>query len=279
MQTTKTRFEAFDRFWVFWRPLTTAVALCFVLTVWVKLSLAQGRPEATYGSPAEASQALYDAIQKDNEQALLHILGGRKELAASGDPQEDKAVRKQFAAKYQEMHRFVRQSDGTWVLYIGAENWPFPIPLVSEKGKWRFDADAGTQEILFRRIGENESIAIEVCHALARVIVENYQQSTSDDVVTHYALNLADAKRDDSSHSHADPFQGYYFRRVSDDTVIADRAVLLVAYPAKYRSSGVMTFLVTSDDVVFQKDLGPNTPKLARAVGKDMPDLSWQVAE
>ena len=279
MQTTKTRFDAFDRFWVFWRPLTTAVALCFVLTVWVKLSLAQGRPEATYGSPAEASQALYDAIHKDNEQAILHILGGRKELAASGDPQEDKAARRQFAAKYQEMHRFVRQSDGTWVLYVGAENWPFPIPLVPEKGKWRFDADAGTQEILFRRIGENESTAIEVCHALAHVIVENHQQSTSDDVVTHYALNLVDPKRDNSSHSQADPFQGYYFRRVSDDAVIADRAVLFVAYPAKYRSSGVMTFVVTSDDSVFQKDLGPNTPKLATTVVKDMPDLSWELAE
>jgi len=279
MQATKTRFEAFDRFWVFWRPLTTAVALCFVLTVWVKSSPAQGRPEATYGSPAEASQALYDAIQKDNVRAILHVVGGRKELAASGDPQEDKAARKQFAAKYQEMHRFARQSDGTWVLYIGAENWPFPIPLVPEKGKWRFDADAGTQEILFRRIGENESVAIEVCHALARVIVENHQQSTSDDVVTHYALNVVDAKRNDSSYSQADPFQGYYFRRVSDDAVIADRAVLFVAYPANYRSSGVMTFVVSSDDIVFQKDLGPNTPKLARALVKETPDSSWQVAE
>ena len=109
--------------------------------------------------------------------------------------------------------------------------------------------------------------------------MENHQQSTSDDVVTHDALTLVAAKRDDSSHSQGDPFQGYYFRRVSGDAVIADRAVLFVAYPAKYRSSGVMTFVVTSDDTVFQKDLGPNTPKLARAVGKDMPDLSWQLAE
>jgi len=279
MKRENTRLETLDRLLFFGLPLTTAVALFLALTVSVRLSLAQGRPEATYGSPAEASQALYQAIQNDNEQAILHILGGRKELTASGDPQEDKAARNHFAAKYQEMHRFVRQSDGTWVLYIGAENWPFPIPLVPEKGKWRFDANAGTQEILFRRIGENESVAIEVCHALARVIMENHQQSTSDDVVTHDALTLVAAKRDDSSHSQGDPFQGYYFRRVSGDAVIADRAVLFVAYPAKYRSSGVMTFVVTSDDTVFQKDLGPNTPKLARAVGKDMPDLSWQLAE
>jgi hypothetical protein len=176
------------------------------------------------------------------------------------------------------MHRFVRQFDGTWVLYIGAENWPFPVPLVREKEKWFFDADAGTQEILFRRIGENESVAIEVCHALTRVM-ENHREPTSDDIVTEYALNLVDAERADGSHTLADPFHGYYFVRVSDDTDIQDGAVLFVSYPVKYHFSGVMTFVVTSDNVVFQKDLGPNTPKLARALGKDAPDLSWQVVE
>jgi DUF2950 family protein len=209
----------------------------------------------------------------------LQILGGHKELVSSDDPQDDKAARRQFAAKFKEMHRFVRQFDGTWVLYIGAENWPFPVPLVREKEKWFFDADAGTQEILFRRIGENESVAIEVCHALTRVIMENHRESTSDDVVTQYALNLVDAKRADDSHTPANPFHGYYFLRVSDDADIDDGAVLFVAYPVKYRLSGVMTFVVTSDDVVFQKDLGPNTPKLARIVSKDTPDSSWQLAE
>ena len=279
MQRANTRLEKLNRFWFFWLPLTTAVALFLALTVWVRLSLGQGRPQPTYASPEEASQALYEAVQNDSEQAILQILGGRKELAISDDPQDDQAARKQFAAKFKEMHRFVRQSDTELVSYIGAENWPFPVPLVREKEKWFFDADAGTQEILFRRIGENESVAIEVCHALTRVIMENHREPTSGDVVTEFALNLVDAERADGSHTLADPFHGYYFVRVSDDTDIQNGAVLFMSYPVKYHFSGVMTFLVTSDNVVFQKDLGPDTPRLARALGKDAPDLSWQLAE
>jgi len=198
------------------------------------VSLGQGRPRATYASPEEASQALNEAVQNDNEQAILQILGGGKELAFSDAP-DDKAVRKLFAAKFKEMHRFVRQSDGKLVLYIGAENWPFPVPLVREKEEWFFDADAGKQEILFRWIGENESFAIEVCHALARITLENHREPTSDDVVMEYALNLVDAKRANDSHSPTNPFHGYYFVRVSDDADIDDGAVLFVAYPVKYR--------------------------------------------
>jgi Protein of unknown function (DUF2950) len=279
MQIAHTRLGTLDRFWFFWVPLTIAVALFLTLTIWVRLSLGQGRPKPTYASHEEASQALYEAAQDDNEQAILQILGGHQELVSSGDPQDDKAARRQFAAKFKEMHRFVRQFDGTWVLYIGAENWPFPVPLVREKEKWFFDADAGAQEILFRRIGENESVAIEVCHALARITLENHREPTSDDAATQYALNLVDAKRADGSHTPANPFHGYYFLRVSDDADIDDGAVLFVAYPVKYRSSGVMTFVITSDDVVYQKDFGLNTPKLARTVSKDTLDASWQLAE
>jgi hypothetical protein len=279
MQIANTRLHTPDRFWFFWLPLTIAVALFLTLTIWVRMSLGQGRPQLTYASPEEASQALYEAAQNDNEQAILQILGGHKELVFSGDPQDDKAARRRFAAKFKEVHRFVRQFDGTLVLYVGAENWPFPVPLVREAEKWFFDAAAGAQEILFRRIGDNESVAIEVCHALTRASMENHRESTSDDVVTQYALKLVHAKRADGSHTLADPFRGYYFLRVSDDTDIEDGAVLFVAYPVKYHSSGVMTFVVTSDDVVFQKDLGPNTAQLARTISKDTPDLSWQVAE
>jgi Protein of unknown function (DUF2950) len=279
MQIANTKLDTLDRFWFFWVPLTIAVALFLTLTIWVRLSLGQGRPQPTYASPEEASQAVYEAAQNDNEPAILQILGGHKELVLSGDPQDNKAARRQFAAKFKEMHRFVRQFDGTWVLYIGAENWPFPVPLVREKEKWFFDVDAGTQEILFRRIGDNESVAIEVCHALVRITLENHREPTSDDVVTEYALNLVDAKRADDSHTPANPFHGYYFLRVSDDADIDDGAVLFVAYPVKYRLSGVMTFVITSDDVVFQKDLGPNTPRLARTVSKDTPDSSWGLAE
>src|SRR5579864_7353338 len=78
-------------------------------------------------------------------------------FSSAGDEIEDKLEREQFSQKYQEMHRLVREADGNTVLYIGAENWPFPIPLVSTNGAWHFDSDAGKSEILFRTIGENEA--------------------------------------------------------------------------------------------------------------------------
>jgi hypothetical protein len=279
MHTENTKLERVQRFWLFWLPLTIAVALFLALTVWARLSLARGAAPPAYASAEQASQALYEAVQNDNEQAILQILRDRKGLASSGDELEDNVERKQFAAKYQEMHRLVRQADGSIVLYIGAENWPFPVPLISEKGKWRFDADAGRQELFFRRIGENESVANDTCHALARAIMDNDRESTSDDFITQYAVNLVNAQAANARRTPLNPFYGYYFRKVSDDSEIADGAVVFVAYPAQYRSSGVMTFVITSDDVVFEKDLGPQTARLAKAIGKAMPVLSWQLAE
>jgi hypothetical protein len=279
MHTAKTQLERVRRSWFSSLSLTTAVTLFLTLIVWVRMSRAQGTAQPTYASAEQASQALYEAVQNGNERAIPQILGDREELATSGDELKDKVEQKQFAAKYQEMHRLVRQSDGTMVLHIGAENWPFPVPLISEKGKWRFDADGGQQELFFRRIGENESVAIQACHVLVRAIVDNHHEPTHDDFVTQYALSLVSAPVGHASRSPAKPFYGYYFRKVSDDLEIVDGAVVFVAYPAQYRSSGVMTFAVTSDDVIFEKDLGPQTTTLAEAVSKDTPDLSWHLAE
>jgi hypothetical protein len=167
-------------------------------------------------SAEQATQALYEAVQNDNEQAILQILGGRKELASSGDGLEDKVERQQFATKYQQMHRLVRQSDGSMALYIGAENWPFPAPLISEKGKWRFDADAGTQEIFFRRIGENEAVAIQTCHTLVRAITGDTGETASNDPLTRYAQTLVSTQAADVSRTRANaqgasaPFDGYH---------------------------------------------------------------------
>src|SRR5580658_1168521 len=126
-------------------------------------SFAQESQPRTFSSPGEASDALFQAAQKEDEPALEAILGAGKEVTSSSDEVEDKLEREQFSKKYQEMHRLVRESDGTTVLYIGAENWPFPIPLVSRNGAWYFDSKAGIEEIKFRRVGENEATAIQVC--------------------------------------------------------------------------------------------------------------------
>jgi hypothetical protein len=229
-------------------------------------SFASTAGPTTFSSAEEASQALLQAVQNHDERALQAILGAGKEVTSSGDDDEDMLEREQFSEKYQEMHRLVREPDATTVLYIGAENWPFPIPLTSKNGRWHFDSQTGMREILFRRIGENEATAIEVCRSLAMAEKEPALEKQ--------------------------PFGGYYFRAVGAQsgtmafstnsgvgrgTKTADLA--FVAYPAEYRSSGVMTFVVTKDGVVFERDLGPETSTLAQAINERGPTSRWDVVK
>src|SRR5262245_18742146 len=142
-------------------PFTGMVALLVVCSS--QFTFAQQAQPKTFDSAGKAAQALYEAVRNNDDQSVRAILGAGPELASSGNDTTDKLERQQFVEKYQEMHRLVREPDGTAVLYIGAENWPFPVPLVAKDGNWQFDPDAGAQEIGARRIGEDESIAIEVC--------------------------------------------------------------------------------------------------------------------
>src|SRR5260370_1369714 len=142
-------------------------------------SFAQNVQPRTFSSPAEASNALFEAAQKQDEAALEAILGAGKEVTSSSDEVEDQLEREQFSKKYQEMHRLVGEADGSTVLYIGAENWPFPIPLVAKNGSWYFDSQTGTEEIKFRRIGENEATAIQVCEEFA--MTESEHNATKED--------------------------------------------------------------------------------------------------
>jgi hypothetical protein len=220
---------------------------------------------------------------------VTKILGGGKELVSSADEVEDKLDREQFAQKYQEMHRVVREPDGSTVLYIGAENWPFPIPLMSKAGAWYFDSDAGAQEILFRRIGENEATAIETCHAVVRARKPHEAATTSttnNDPVLEYAQTLVSAHETnaDASSSKAEasgPFQGYYFRMLAGPrkSGAGVKGNGFIAYPAEYRSSGIMTFIVTPNGGVYEKDLGPNTAELAKKVTARAPSSSWHAVK
>src|SRR5260370_2765957 len=145
-----------------------AMALFAMLGMWATNGAAPIRAQQpvppTFHAAVEASQALFQEVQGNNEQAIANILGGPTELTSSGEKGQDKLDRELFAQRYQEMHRLGREADGSVTLYIGAENWPFPIPLVQKNGSWHFDSDAGQKEVLFRRIGENELIAIATCH-------------------------------------------------------------------------------------------------------------------
>ena len=266
------------------RPGPTWVAALGALVLLVigisQSSLAQkSRPE-TFSSPWKASSALFQAVQNSDEEALERILGAGKEVTSSSDEIEDKLERERFSQKYQEMHRLVREPDGTTVLYVGAENWPFPIPLVSKDGAWFFDSDTGTQEILFRTVGENETSALQVCHALAQG--KERGNTAASDPLIEYAQSLVNsgttasdnAAREEANQSS--PFHGYYFRTVTGNTV--PRGLAVVAYPADYRSSGVMTFIVTKNGKVYEKDLGRKTTTLAKDI-KRGPDSTWHPAE
>ena len=280
------------------RPGLNWVAALSVLALLVagisQLSLAQKSGPETFSSPWKAASALFQAVQNSDEEALERILGAGKEVTSSSDEIEDKLERERFSQKYQEMHRLVREPDGSTVLYIGAENWPFPIPLVSKDGAWFFDSDTGTQEILFRRIGENETTAIEVCEEFALAKKEgdakaaSNAKASSQDPITRFAeglviagaLNAASNTRP-SDDNEAYLFHGYYFRQVTGDSAAGNNmeaGVVLVAYPADYRSSGVKTFIVTKSGIVYEKDLGSTRTILAKKF-KRGPDSSWRVAE
>ena len=132
--------------------LLLLVGLLLLVMGFAGASFAQESPEPrTFSSPGEASDALFQAAQKEDEPALEAILGAGKEVTSSRDDVDDKLEREQFSQKYQEMHRLVREPDGSTVLYIGAENWPFPIPLNSKNGAWYFDSQTGLNFALYRR--------------------------------------------------------------------------------------------------------------------------------
>jgi hypothetical protein len=167
------------------------------------------------------------------------------------------------------MHRLVRGRNGELLLYIGAENWTFPIPLVSNNGAWHYDSDAGETEVLYRRIGENELAAIEVCQALSAPVTKGATQANTDDSV---GTLLAAVKASNKPVA----FQGYYFRRLPNS---GGSGLALLAYPAQYGSSGVMTFIADDKGTVYQKNLGPRTAKVAAAMAAFRSDPTWTPAE
>jgi hypothetical protein len=295
-------------------PALTAIAI--FLTVCFPAAIAQQPGQKTFSSAEDASHALVTAAQSNDEKAMLDILGqDGKQIVSSGDDVEDAQSRANFVQKYQEMHRLVKEPDGTTTLYIGAENWPTPIPLVSKGTAWYFDTEAGKREILFRRVGRNEMSAIHVCQELVAAEKEysaqhsEYAQKIFSDEGQHNGLYWKSADgglqspigplvATASAEGYANnrdgaptPYRGYYYRVLTRQgknapggakSYIASGKMTagfsFVAFPAEYRSSGVMTFIVTDDGVVYQKDLGKKTDGLAKAMKEYNPDSKWQKA-
>jgi Protein of unknown function (DUF2950) len=250
--------------------------------------LAQQSAQQTFPSAASASQSLFQAVQNNNLQAIANVLGGPTDLTSCGDAAQDKADRELFVQKYQEMHRLGREVNGAVTLYIGAENWPFPVPLVEKNGAWHFDPDAGRKEVLFRRIGENELTAIAICREFVAAEKQHRAEPNTANPANSFPTSLvAQAAGESASH---DPvlLHGYHFRLLAMRPTNAARPAIegkatggfaLIAYPAEYRSSGVMTFIITGNGVVYEKDLGANTSALASTMTTFHKDATWDDAD
>ena len=281
-------------------------------------SAARQKDQKTFSSPGEASKALVAALQNNDEKAVLEILGpDARQIVASGDPIEDAEGHANFVRKYEEMHRFLKEPDGSVTLYIGAENWPTPIPLAMKGNLWFFDTEAGKREILFRRIGRNEYSAIRICQELVAAQKEYYAMQDNEyakqiysDEGQHNGLYwqvsggepqspigplVASAVAEGYVKGKAGPptpYRGYFIHilmRQGKNAPDGAKSYIVngkmtegfafVAYPAEYRSSGVMTFIVSQDGVVYQKDLGKKTEGLGKSMHEYNPDSSWSKAE
>ena len=270
-----------------------------------------------FASPEAAVQAFVDALRSGNAQTLVALLGSDgRALVSSGDQVADRNARARFLDAYDRAHTLA--IDGaTAVVRVGDEGWPFPIPVVKDGDRWRFDVRRGREEILARRIGRNEIFAMQTCLAYVDAQREYYAEDRNGQGILEYAqkFDSTPGRRDglywptaaDERSSplgplvvraHAEgyrrqgsgptPYHGYVYRiltaqgpdapggeydYVSRGHMIAGFA--LVAFPAEYGASGVMTFLVNHDGIIFQKDLGPDTRRLALGMRSFNPDLTW----
>jgi len=298
----------------FWKTAAAAILTAGLLAA---PALAQQAGQKTFASPEEASKALYSAAKSNDEKAMLDLLGpDGKAIISSGDEAEDAQSRSEFATRYKEMSRLVKEPDGSVTLYIGAHNWPCPIPLVNKGNLWYFDTATGKQEILFRRVGRNEMSAIHVSRELAaaqkeyfseqhgeyahRIYSEEgkhdglYWKTAENEPTSPIGPLLARAASDEETKTRGTepvPFRGYYFHILTRQGKNAPGGARLyladgkmtgfafIAYPAVYRTSGVKTFLVSEDGVVYEKDLGKKTETLAISMHEFNPDSSWQKVE
>ena len=275
--------------------------------------------QMTFPSSAEAGAALAKAAKTGNETAVAEILGlDTKVLLSAGDKEADKAVLETFASKYEKMNRWVDMTDGSRVLYIGADNFAFPVPVAKDSsGRWYFDAVAGAQEIRARDIGRNELLTIDACSELAnaqqvyladsgsaafaqRIISTSGKQdglywAASEQQVPSPLANLVEVAGPSIATFAPDGplvIDGYMLRILTaqgDDAPGGAQSYIvngkmtggfaILATPVKYAETGVMTFMTSSDGVVYERDLGPDTAKIAASIQEFNPIDDWSVVE
>jgi hypothetical protein len=268
----------------------------------------------TFGTAEEATAALVDALRSDKPDALQSVLGpGSEKLLSSGDKYSDAAERQKFLAAYDENHKFVPAEPDQMILQVGKDDWPFPIPLVQADGHWHFDSQAGAEELVDRRIGRNEIAAIRTSLAYVDAqkaffaLTGHYAQHLASSPGKHDGLYwpaatgqpesplaplMAQAQEEGYPGERVAgkplPYHGYFFRILTGQGTSAAEGArnylsggrmmngfALIAWPASYGASGIMSFIVNQDGIVFQKDLGPYTATVAAAMKLFDPNLSW----
>lgn len=263
-----------------------------------------------------ADSLLEAAGQYDVPSLLQIFGSAGTDFVASADPVEDKKVALAFAAKGHEKKsvEIDPKNQNRAILIVGDEEWPFPIPIVKRSVEWYFDTKAGHQEILARRIGANELDAITICRGYAEAQLEYASQMHDNSVVFQYAQRVistpgkhdglawqnsdgnwegpvgeAVAKALADGYAEKKPFHGYYFKLLEGQGPAARLGTLnyfiegvmiggfaIVAWPAGYRVTGVKSFIVSYDGIVYQKDLGPTTSEAASAMNRYNPDKTWR---
>lgn len=300
-------------------------ALSLLVSLWLGHAAAATVPaqQQTFGSPQEAADALFAATQKHNSAALHAIFGpDSQRLLFSGDQYADAAQETWFAEDYAEKHTLIPQGQDHVVIQVGEHDWPMPIPIVENDGRWHFDTHAGDEEIIDRRIGRNELSAIRTLLTSVDAQHEFFDHAKQQTGTGYYAPRFvstpghqdglywpASAGQPDSPleplieaaqeqgypgelvSGRPQPYLGYYFRMLHSQGPEAPGGAknyagrspgahmtdgfAIIAWPASYGSSGIMSFEVNQDGTVFQKDLGPETERIAPRIMQFNPDLSW----
>jgi hypothetical protein len=278
--------------------------------------------QASYASPADAARALYDAVKAHKLKSVYSVLGpGSDKLIYTGDAVADQQMRDRFLAAYDKAIKIEPEGDAKAILLLGEQEFPFPFPLVKIAKGWQFDAEAGAEEIINRRIGENELFAIKSCLAYGDAQQEYSEADRDGDGLIEYAQKFrsSEGKRDglfwptkdgeplsplgpfaaqvkaegySAKDANPVPLHGYYYRVLTAqgkdapggayDYLVRGNLLggyALVAYPARWGASGVMTFICNHDGVVYQKNLGESTAELASKMTAFNPDAGWQKAE
>ena len=299
--------------------LYAAVVLAVVCAATPSVALAQ---QKSFSSAEEAVEAAMTAARNNNEKDMLAIFGAQaKELLFSADPVADKHRREEFLAAYGESHRLVTEGQHT-ILLVGKQDWPLPIPLVKRANAWIFDTEEGKEEILNRRIGENELYTIKTLLAVVDAQREYAMEDRDRDGLLEYAQKfvsdpgkknglyweakpgerqsplgpiMARARSEGykgQASTTAPPYHGYYYRILTAQGKNAPGGAYsylvkgkmiggfaVVAYPAEHGNSGVMTFVVNHEGVVYEKDLGKQTASVGAAMTRFDPDTTWRKAQ